>query len=74
MIWLCGESEDLSVIMGHFPQVGRRDLKVNVDESKVILLDMRDWNMSWMGCDWSMSECKYLGCVVNESGTDDAVS
>ena len=27
----------------------------------------------WMGCDWSMSEFKYLDCVFDELSTDNAV-
>ena len=26
----------------------------------------------WMGCNLSMCQFKYLGCILDESGTDDA--
>ena len=38
-------------------------------------MDRRNWNVrfAWMGCYWSLSEFKYLGCVLDEKGTDNAV-
>ena len=53
--------KDLKVMMGHFVEVWRkRCLKVNGDKSKVMALGLEH-----------VSEFKYLGCVLDESGTDD---
>ena len=71
---LCDKTEeDLKVMVGCFVEVYRRGLKVNRDKSKVIVLGgdeggrMRpEWNKSQSSNTW--------GYVLDESGTDDAVS
>ena len=75
---LCGESEeDLKVMVGCFVEMSRRrGLRVNADKSKVMVLGGKEG----LGCEIhgdvvqleQVSEFKYLGCVLNESGTDDA--
>ena len=69
--------EDLKVMVGHFVEVyRRRGLKVNAGKSKVMVLGWEEG----LGCEISVDELqleqvfefKYLGCVLNELGTDDA--
>ena len=76
---LCGELEkDLWVMMGRFAEVcWRRGLKVNAGKSKVMVLGGEER----LGCEVCVdvirlehvSEFKYLGCVLDESGADEAV-
>ena len=76
---LCGESgEDLRAVVGWFAEVcWRRGLKVNAGKSMVMILNGEER----LKCEVHVngihlehvSEFKYLGCVLNESGTDGAV-
>ena len=76
---LCGElEEDLRVMVGQFAEVcRRRGLKVNVDKSKVMVLNGEEG----IECEVHIngihlehvSEFKYLICVLDELGTDGAV-
>ena len=76
---LCSESvEDLRAMVGRFAEVcRRRGLKVNVGKSKVLELGGKEE----LGCEVCVgeihlrhvSEFKYLGCVLEESGTGEAV-
>ena len=76
---LCGKSEeDLRAMVGHFVEVYRKSLKVNADEIKVMVLNGEE-GLECEGIVDGMllehvSEFKYLGCVLNESGTDETVS
>ena len=68
---LCGESEeDLRTMLGWFAEVCRRRLKVNTGKSKVMVLNVDEG----LECEVleHVSEFKYLGCVLEESGTDGA--
>ena len=75
---LCGESEEkLRTMVGHFVEVcRRRGLKVYVSKSKVMELGGK----KRLECEVCMdgvrlehvSESKYLGCVLDESGTYEA--
>ena len=72
----CGESkEDMRVTVGRFVEVyRRRDLKVNVGKNKVMVwVGRRNWSMRlvWIRLE-HISEFKYLGCIVDESITDEA--
>ena len=75
---LCGESgEDLRVMVGLFAELCRRTgLKVNVGKSKVMVLNGEDRLECEVHVDGIrleyVSEFKYLGCILNESGTDRA--
>ena len=75
---LCGESEeDLKAIMGRFIEVcRRRGLKGNVGKSKVMLLDVEEGLECEICADRirleHVSEFKYLGCVLEESDTNEA--
>ena len=75
---LCGESEkDLRAMMGHFVGVcRRRGLKVNAGKSKVMVLGGEEGLECEVCIDRisleHVSEFKYLGCVLDESGTDEA--
>ena len=78
MTVLCGEfEEDMKEMVGRFVEVFRRcGLKVNADTSKVMVL----FGEEGLGCEIRVyrarfelvSEFKYLGYVLNESGTDGA--
>ena len=66
-------------IVGHFVEVcKKRGIKVNASKNKVIVLN----GEQGLECEVSVdemqlehvSEFKYLGFVLNESGTDEAVS
>ena len=73
---LCGESEeDLKVMVGLFAEVcRRRGLKVNAGKSKLMVLNEEEG----LECEVHVagnrlehiSEFKYLGYVLDESGTD----
>ena len=77
---LCGESEEnLRVMVELFVEMCRRGgLEVNAFKKKVMVLNGEDG----LECDVSVdgirldrvSEFKYLGCVLDESGTDEVVS
>ena len=73
---LCGESkEDLRVMVRLFVEVcRRRGLKVNAGKRKVIVLGGEDGLECKVCVDGirleHVSEFKYLGCVLDESGTD----
>ena len=75
---LCGESEeDLRLMVGWFPGVRRRrGLKVNAGKSKVMALNGEEGLECEVHVDGvrleHVSEFKYLGCVLDESGTDGA--
>ena len=62
--------------MGRFVEVCRRGLKVNAGKRKVIVLG-REEGLEYEVCVdgirlGHVSEFKYLGCVLDESGTDEA--
>ena len=72
---LCGESEeDLTVMAGWFAEVCRRGLKVNGGKSKVMVLNGEEGLKCEVHVDGILlehiSEFKYLGCVLDKSGTD----
>ena len=73
---ICGESkEDLRVMVGRFAEVcRRRELKVNPGKSKVMVLNGEEGLACEVHVDGvrleHVSEFKYLGCVLDESGTD----
>ena len=71
---LCGDSEeDLRAMMGRFVEVCR-SLKVNADKSKVKVLNGEEGLECEVYVDGirleHVSEFKYLGCVLDKSGTD----
>ena len=78
-LFFCGESEeDLRAIVGRFIDVcRRRGLIVNADKSKVMLLGGGER----LECEVCVnrirlkhvSEFKYFGCTLDESGTYEAV-
>ena len=75
---LCGESEeDLRAMVGRFAEVRRRKgLKVNAGKSKVMVQGGEE-GLEYEVCVDDIrlehvSEFKYLGCVLEESGTDEA--
>ena len=73
---LCGESEeDLRAMVGQFAEVcKKRGLKVNATKSKVMVLN----RLEGLECEFHVdgirlehiSQFKYFGCVLDESGTD----
>ena len=72
----CRESEeDLKVMVGHFDEVCRRCLKVNAGKSKVRVLGGEEGLECEVCVDGihleQVSELIYLGCVLDESGTDE---
>ena len=73
---LCGNSEeDLRVMVGRFAEMyRRRGLKVNTAKSKVMVLNREEGLECEVHVDElrleHVSENKYLGCVLDESGTD----
>ena len=75
---LCGESkEDLRAIVGRFAEVcKRRSLNVNAGKIKVMVLGGEERLECEVCLDGirleHVSEFKYLGCVLDESGTDEA--
>ena len=75
---LCGESEgDLKVMVGRFVEVcRRRGLNVNAGKSKVMVLGGEEGLECEVCIDAirlkHVSKFKYLGCVLDESGTDEA--
>ena len=66
---LCGESEeDLRIMVLHFVEVCSSSLKVNAGKNKVLMLGKRGGigvRFARTGCDWSISEFKYLGMCWN---------
>ena len=61
--------------MGHFVEVCRRGLKVNAGKSKVVFdgEEGLEYEVCVDGIHLNhVSEFKYLGCVLDESGTDEA--
>ena len=76
---LCGElNEDLRAMVGCFIEVyRRRGLKVNAGKSKVMMLGGEEGLECEVCIDKihleHVSEFKYLVCVLDESGTDEAV-
>ena len=78
-VW-CGESEEvLRAMVGCFVGVcRRRGLKVNAGKSNVLVLVGEEGLKCEVYVDRirleHVSEFKYLGCGLNESGTDKAVS
>ena len=75
---LCGESEeDLRAVVGRFVEVcRRRELEVNAGKSKVPVLNGEEGLECEVHVDGihleHVSEFKYLGCVLDEAGTDGA--
>ena len=75
---LCGESEeDLRVMVGQFVEVcRRRGLNINAGKSKVILMNGKERLECEIYVDGihleHVSEFKYLECVLDEYGTDEA--
>ena len=75
---LCGESEEsLRATVGCSVEVyRRRGLKFNADKSKVMLIDGEDGLEYEVCVDWirleHVSEFKYLGYVLDESGMNGA--
>ena len=65
---LCGESEeDPRVMVGWFIEVCvRRGLKMNAGKGKLMVLNEEE------GLECQVSEFKYLGYVMDKSGTDGA--
>ena len=72
---LCGKSEeDLKVMVGWFAEVCRRGMKVIGGKSKVMVLNGEEG----LECEFHVagirlehvSEFKYLGCILDKSGTD----
>ena len=76
-LFLCGEwKEEPRVMVGRFAEVCRRRcLKVNESKSKVMVLGGEEGLESAVCVDGirleHVSEFKYLGCVLDESGTDE---
>ena len=74
---LCGElEEDLRAMIGHFVEVcRRRGLKVDAGKSKLMVLggeERLEYEVLVDGILFEhASEFKYLGCVLDESGTDE---
>ena len=73
---LCGDSEkDSRAIVGRFVKMCRRkELKVNAGKNEVIVLGEEeglDGEVCVDGVE-HVSEFKYFGCVLEESGTDEA--
>ena len=72
---LCGElEEDLKAMVGRFAEVcRRRGLKSNANKSKVMVLNGEeglDCEVHVDGiCLEDVTEFKYLGCVLDESGS-----
>ena len=75
---LCGESEDdLIVTVKRFAEVcRRRGLKVNAGKSKVMVMNGEEGLECEVHVDGirleHVSEFQYLGCFLEESGTDEA--
>ena len=74
---LWGESEEnLRVMVGRFAEVCRRCLKDNAGKSKVMVLGGEEGLECGVCVDWirleHVSEFKYLGCILDESGKDEA--
>ena len=75
---LCGElEEDLRMMVGRFTEVyRRRGLKASAGKSKVMVLNGKEGLQCEVHVDGirveHVSEFKYLGCVLNESGTGGA--
>ena len=58
--------------MGRFAEVcRRRGLKVNAGKSKVMVLNGEEVHVDGI-CLEHVSEFRYLGCILHESGTDGA--
>ena len=66
----------LRVMVGQFAEVCRRGLKVNADKNKVMVLIEEEGLVCEVHVDVihleHVSDFKYLGCVLDESGTDGA--
>ena len=75
---LCGElEEDLRAMVGYFVEVcRRRGLKVNASKSKVMVLKGEEGLEHEVHIDGihleDVFEFKYLGCVLEELGTEGA--
>ena len=70
--------EDLKAMVERFVEAcRRRGLKVNKGKSKVMILGGEEGLECKVCVDWirleHVSEFKYLGCVLDLSGTDEAV-
>ena len=74
---LCGESEEyLRAMVEKFVVCRRRGLKVDAGKSKVMVLNGEEGLECELYVDGILllhvSEFKYLGCVLDESGSDGA--
>ena len=74
---LCGEPEkELRVMVGWFAEVCRRGLKANAGKNKVMVLNREEGLECEIHVDAicleNVSKFKYLGCVLDKSGTDGA--
>ena len=72
---LCGKSDkDLRGMVGHFAKVYRRGLKVNAVKTKVMVLNGEEGLECEVHVDGihleHISKLKYLGYVLDDSGTD----
>ena len=78
MTWFCvGLQENLRVMVEWFVEVcRRRGLKINAGKSKMIVLNGEEELECEVHVDGirleHVSEFKYLGCVLDKSGTDAA--
>ena len=78
MIWLCGESEEeLRAVVEWFVEVcRRRGLKVNAGKRKVMIINGEEGLEYEVHLDGArlehVSKFKYLGCVLDEAGTNGA--
>ena len=73
---LCGElEEDLRAMVGYFVEVYRRGPKFSTGKGKVMVLGGEEGLECKIGVDrihlGHVSEVKYLGCALDESGTDE---
>ena len=72
---LCGKlEEDLNAMVGYFVEICRRGLKIDADNSKVILLLGEGESLQCVVCVdrtqlEQVLEFKYLGSVLDEPGT-----
>ena len=69
---LCGEpEEDLRVMVGCFVEMFRgKGLKVNAGKSNVMVFSGEE-GLRFEVCVEQVSEFKYLGCVLDKSGTNE---
>ena len=75
LLVLCGESEEeMRAMVERFAEVCRRGLKVNAGKRKMIAMNGEEGLECEVYVDRirleDVSEFKYLGCVLDEAGTD----